>query len=239
SVMHAASTALAMGADFRLLGPKTTALRSSKPGVAVCAVRTGAGKSPTSQYVVDHLMRHGKRVGVIRHPMPYGDLVRMEVQRFADYDDFETEQATIEEREEYAPYVSRGVVVWAGVDYRKILRRAEREADVILWDGGNNDMPFFVPDLHITIVDPHRPGHEMAYHPGEANLRAADVVLIGKTGTAAPEAVAQVRANIRAANPGARVFRTDLEITAETDQPLRGKRAVVVEDGPTLTHGGM
>ena len=238
-VMHAASIAIAAGADFRLLGPRTMYVKSRKPVIAVCAVRTGAGKSPTSQFVVDFLMQQGLRVSVIRHPMPYGDLVAMEVQRFAKYEDFARYDTTIEEREEYEPYVRRGVVIWAGVDYQKILRRAEREADVILWDGGNNDLPFYTPDLHITVVDPHRPGHEMAYHPGEANLRAADVLLISKTGTAKASGIEAVRRNIRAANPKARVFKTALDITAVDKTSIKDKRVIVVEDGPTLTHGEM
>ncbi len=239
NVMHAASIAMAAGADFRLMGPGTTYLKSRKPVVAVCAVRTGAGKSPTSQFIVDYLMQQGLRVGVIRHPMPYGDLVAMEVQRFAKYEDFETHKSTIEEREEYEPYVRRGVVIWAGVDYLKILRRAEKEADVILWDGGNNDIPFYAPDLYITVVDPHRAGHEMNYHPGEANLRAANVLLISKTGTAPAAGIDAVKKSIRAANPKARVFRTDLTITAVDNESIKDKKVIVVEDGPTLTHGEM
>ena len=238
-IMHAASISMAAGADFRLMGPGTTYIKSKKPVVAVCAVRTGAGKSPTSQFVVEYLMKQGLRVGVIRHPMPYGDLVAMEVQRFAKYSDFEKHQSTIEEREEYEPYVRRGVVIWAGVDYLKILRRAEREADVILWDGGNNDIPFYTPDLYITVADPHRPGHGMSYHPGETNLRAADVILISKTGTATAAGIETVRKNIKIANPKARVFKTDLKIAAVDGQSIMGKKVIVVEDGPTLTHGDM
>ncbi len=238
-VMHTASIALAAGTDFRLMGPGTTTLKSRKPVVAVCAVRTGAGKSPTSQFVVDYLSRKGLRVSVIRHPMPYGDLSKMEVQCFRTYEDFAKYNATVEEREEYEPYVRKGIPIWAGVDYRKILRRAERESDVILWDGGNNDIPFFRTDLHITLADPHRPGHELTYHPGEANLRMADVVLISKSGTAAPEAIETVRQNIRTANPRARVLRTRLRISKKGGPSVRGKKVIVVEDGPTLTHGGM
>lgn len=238
-IMHAASIAMAAGADFRLMGSGTTYIKSKKPVIAVCAVRTGAGKSPTSQFVVDYLMKMGLRVGVIRHPMPYGDLVAMEVQRFAKYSDFEKHQSTIEEREEYEPYVRRGVVIWAGVDYLKILRRAEREADVILWDGGNNDIPFYEPDLYITVADPHRPGHGMSYHPGETNLRAADVILISKTGTAPAAGIEAVRKNIKIANPKARVFKTDLKIAAVEKTSVKDKKVIVVEDGPTLTHGEM
>jgi predicted GTPase len=238
-VMHAASLALAAGADFRILGPRSVSLPSTKPVIAVCAVRTGAGKSPTSQFIVDFLSGRGLRVGVVRHPMPYGDLESMEVQRFADYDDFAKYDTTIEEREEYEPYVRRGVVIWAGVDYLKILREAEKEADVLVWDGGNNDLPFYVPDLHITVVDPHRPGHGLTYHPGEANLRAADVVLVGKAETAPAGAIDEVTRTTRSVNPRARIFRTRLEISAIDPTPVRGKRVIVVEDGPTLTHGGM
>jgi predicted GTPase len=238
-VMHKASVALAAGADFVLPGPKATALRSRKPVIAVCAVRTGAGKSPTSRYVVDYLMKKGLRIAIVRHPMPYGDLVSEEVQRFATYEDFTRYRSTIEEREEYEPYLRRGVPVFAGVDYEKILGVAEQECDVVLWDGGNNDLPFYQPDLHITIADPHRAGHELLYHPGEANLRAAGVILIGKTGSASKAQVDMVRSNARAANPKAAILNTDLKITARNGITLRGKRAVVVEDGPTLTHGGM
>jgi predicted GTPase len=238
-VMHKASIALAAGASFVLPGPQATALRSSKPVIAVCAVRTGAGKSPTSRYVVDHLMRKGLRIAIVRHPMPYGDLVKEEVQRFAGYDDLTRYQSTIEEREEYEPYLRRGVPVFAGVDYEKILRVAETECDIVLWDGGNNDLPFYRPDLHITIADPHRAGHELRYHPGEANLRAADVILIGKTGSASKDQVELVRGSAHAANPRALVLNTDLKITARNGFPVRRKKVVVVEDGPTLTHGGM
>jgi predicted GTPase len=238
-VMHKASVALAAGADFVLPGPKATAIRSRKPVIAVCAVRTGAGKSPTSRYVADYLMKKGLRIAIVRHPMPYGDLVAEEVQRFAAYEDFTRYQSTIEEREEYEPYVRLGVPIFAGVDYEKILRVAEQECDVVLWDGGNNDLPFYQPDLHITIADPHRAGHELLYHPGEANLRAASVILIGKTGSASKAQVALVRSNAHAANPNAVVLNTDLKITARNGMALRGKRVAVVEDGPTLTHGGM
>ena len=238
-VMHKASAALAAGADFRILGLGTTCLESRKPVVAVCAVRTGAGKSPTSQFVADYLRYHGLRVGVVRHPMPYGDLVAMEVQRFGSYEDFDRYDTTIEEREEYEPYVRKGIAVFAGVDYLKILRRAEKEADVILWDGGNNDMPFYTPDLYITVVDPHRPGHGVAYHPGETNLRAADIVLISKARTASPEGIREVQRNIREVNPGAAVYRTYMKIHALGRRSIRGKRVIVVEDGPTLTHGEM
>ena len=238
-VMHTASKILAAGADFRILGPRSTSLKSRRPVIAVCAVRTGSGKSPTSQFIVDFLTRKGLRVAVVRHPMPYGNLEEMNVQCFRSYEDFSKYKATVEEREEYEPYVRKGVVVWAGVDYKKILRRAERDADVILWDGGNNDFSFYVADIHITVVDPHREGHETTYHPGETNLRAADVVLIAKSQTARPEAIAAVRESIRSANPTARVFQTALKISAEGASAIRDKRVIVVEDGPTLTHGEM
>ncbi len=238
-VMHRASIALAAGADFMLLGPRSTMLKSSKPVIAVCAVRTGAGKSPTSQYIVDYFRKKGLRVGVIRHPMPYGDLEKQEVQRFAQYDDFNKQQATIEEREEYEPYVRKGIVVYAGVDYEKILRLAEKESDIIVFDGGNNDFSFYHANLYITIADPHRPGHELLYHPGETNLRIADIILISKTGTAKKENIEKVISNARAANPKAQILKTDLKITETNGVSIRNKRALVIEDGPTLTHGGM
>lgn len=237
-VMHAASIALANGADFLLLGTSTY-IKSRKPVIAVCAVRTGSGKSPTSRYIVDYLMEKGARVAVIRHPMPYGNLVKQEVQRFAKYKDFEKHKCTIEEREEYEPYVRRGVVIYAGVDYEKILRLAEKEADIILWDGGNNDLPFYKPDLHITIADPHRAGHELRYHPGEANLRSADVILISKTGTAEKEDIAEVIKNSKEANPRAKIIKTRMKFIVEEPSTLKNKRALVIEDGPTLTHGEM
>ncbi len=240
-VMHKASIALAAGADFMLLGPKSTYIKSNKPVIAVCAVRTGAGKSPTSQYIVEYLMKKGLRVGVVRHPMPYGDLAKEEVQRFASYSDFKKFNSTIEEREEYEPYVSKGVVVYAGVDYEKILRIAEKECDVLLWDGGNNDLPFYKPDIHITIADPHRAGHELRYHPGEANLRAADVILIGKTGTAKKSDIQMVCNNAKAANPRAQIIKTDLRlnVSGSVNISISNKHVLVIEDGPTLTHGEM
>lgn len=204
--MHKASQVLAAGADFRLLGPKHTTLKSSKPVVGVGAVRTGSGKSQTTRTVSDALRRLGYTVAVVRHPMPYGDLARQKVQRFADYADLDRHDVTIEEREEYEPHLDRGVVVFAGVDYEAILREAEQEADIVLWDGGNNDLPFFQPDLYFVVVDPHRPGHERTYHPGEANLRMADVVVINKVDTAPPDGVRTVRESIRQLNPGATVI---------------------------------
>jgi len=238
-VMHKGSQVLVAGADFRLMGTGSTMLESSKPVVAVCAVRTGSGKSQTTRHVCDVLQRMGKQVVVVRHPMPYGDLTTQIVQRFATYEDLDLHRCTIEEREEYEPHLDRGLVVYAGVDYERILRQAEEEADVIVWDGGNNDLPFFRPDLHIVLADPHRPGHELRYHPGEANLRAAEVVVINKVDTASPEGVAQVRENIYAVNPQATVVEAASPIFVEHPAAVRGQRVLVIEDGPTLTHGGM
>ncbi len=238
-VMHKGSQVLVAGADFRLMGTGSTMLESSKPVVAVCAVRTGSGKSQTTRHVCDVLQRMGKQVVVVRHPMPYGDLTTQIVQRFATYEDLDLHRCTIEEREEYEPHLDRGLVVYAGVDYERILRQAEEEADVIVWDGGNNDLPFFRPALHIVMADPHRPGHELCYHPGEANLRAADVVVINKVDTASPEGVAQVRENIYAVNPQATVVEAASPIFVEHPAAVRGQRVLVIEDGPTLTHGGM
>jgi predicted GTPase len=238
-VMHKASIALAAGATYVLPGPRQTALRSSKPVVSVCAVRTGAGKSPLTRFVSRTLRAAGRRVAVVRHPMPYGDLVAQAVQRFATMEDLDRAHCTVEEREEYEPHIAEGVVVFAGVDYERILRAAEKEADVVLWDGGNNDLPFYVPDLHLVVADPHRAGHELAYHPGEANFRMADVIVISKTDSAPPEGLRTVEANAAAANPRARVVHGALRITAADPESIRGKRVLVVEDGPTLTHGGM
>jgi predicted GTPase len=238
-VMHKASVVLAAGADFRLLGPDRTTLRARVPVVAVCAVRTGCGKSQISRAVSRLLREAGLRVVVVRHPMPYGDLERMRVQRFASIADIDASDPTIEEREEYEQHVAAGLVVYAGVDYGEILRRAEGEADVIVWDGGNNDLPFFAPDVHITVADPLRAGHETAYHPGEANLRLADVVVINKVDHADPDAVDRVAATVRAVNPNAAVVRTASPVTLDPGPELAGRRVLVVEDGPTLTHGGM
>jgi predicted GTPase len=238
-VMHKASQVLVAGADFRLMGTGSTMIESNKPVIAVCAVRTGCGKSQTTRYVCDVLQKMGKKVVAIRHPMPYGDLAAQAVQRFANYEDLDHHKCTIEEREEYEPHIDRGVIVYAGVDYKSILRQAEEEADVVVWDGGNNDLPFYKPDLFITVVDPHRAGHELTYHPGEANLRAADVIIINKIDTAGPEGVAEVRENIRALNPEAVVVDAASPIFVEDPEAIRGKRVLVIEDGPTLTHGGM
>ena len=238
-VMHRASMVLAAGADFRLMGWKETMLKAQKPVVSICAVRTGSGKSQTTRRVSDILREMGKKVVVVRHPMPYGDLRKQICQRFASYEDLDRHKCTIEEREEYEPHIDRGVVVYAGVDYEKILREAEQEAEVILWDGGNNDLPFYKPDLHIVVTDPHRAGHELAYHPGEANLRLADVVVINKIDTANLEGVATVRENVRATNPDAVIIEAASPIFVEDPGAIRGKRVLVVEDGPTLTHGEM
>lgn len=238
-VMHAASISIAAGADFRLLGPAQTMLASSKPVVAVCAVRTGAGKSQTTRRVVQILRDAGKKVVVVRHPMPYGDLEAQRVQRFASIADLDDARVTIEEREEFEPHIEKGTVVYCGVDYEEILQRAEQEADVVLWDGGNNDLPFFRPDVHITVVDPLRAGHETRYHPGEANVRMAHVVVINKIDSATPEQTAAVEDAIKVLNPTATVVRARSPITVMGDVDLAGKRVLVVEDGPTLTHGEM
>jgi len=229
----------AAGADFWLLGPKVTQIKSRKPVVAVCAVRTGSGKSQTSRYVSKLLNEAGKKCVSIRHPMPYGDLAKQAVQRFADYGDLAKHECTIEEMEEYEPYIERGLVVYAGVDYGAILREAEKEADVVLWDGGNNDYSFYKPDLLITIADPHRPGHETAYYPGEVNVRMADVIIINKVDSARPKDVELVEANVRRANPRAKIIKADSRVTVERESELKGKKVIVVEDGPTLTHGDM
>jgi predicted GTPase len=238
-VMHKASLVLACGADFRLMGPKETQVKSTKPVVSVCAVRTGAGKSQTTRRVSLILREMGFKVAAIRHPMPYGNLVRQEVQRFADYDDLDEHECTIEEREEYEPHLDNGVIVYAGVDYEKILRQAEKEVDIILWDGGNNDFPFYVSDLQIVVADPHRPGHESSYHPGETNARMADVFVINKVDTAEPENVIKVRENLRRLNPDAIVIEGASPLFVDDPDAIRGKRVLVIEDGPTLTHGEM
>jgi len=238
-VMHRASRAIAAGADFLLLGSKGTMIKSQKPVISVCAVRTGSGKSQTTRRVAEILKKLGKKTAVIRHPMPYGDLRKQVVQRFASYEDLDRHNCTIEEREEYEPHIDRGNVVYAGVDYGKILAEAEKEADVILWDGGNNDLPFYRPDLHIVVADPLRPYHEVTYHPGEANLRMADVVVINKIDSAYPEDVQIVRENIIESNPKAIIIEAASPIVIDDGDMIRGKRVLVVEDGPTLTHGEM
>ncbi|MEW6032555.1 MAG: cyclic 2,3-diphosphoglycerate synthase [Bacillota bacterium] len=238
-VMHRASQCLALGLDFWLMGPGTTMLQAPRPVVAVTAVRTGVGKSQTTRRVVSLLQARGYRLVVVRHPMPYGDLAAQAVQRFSSYEDLDAHRTTIEEREEYEPHIRRGVVVYAGVDYGAVLEEAAGEADVILWDGGNNDLPFYRPDVHIVLVDPHRPGHETAYHPGEANLRMADIVVINKVDTADPDGVDAVRESARRLNPRATVVEAASPIFVEDPAAVRGKRVLVIEDGPTLTHGGM
>ena len=238
-VMSKAAAAVAAGADFRLMGPKYTMVASSKPVVAVCAVRTGSGKSQTTRYVASALQELGKKVVAIRHPMPYGDLVKQRVQRFASYEDLDLHDTTIEEREEYEPHIDRGVVVYAGVDYEAILRQAEEEADIILWDGGNNDLPFYKPDLHIVVADPHRAGHELTYWPGAANFRMADVIIINKVDTADLRPISQVRDAAAAVNPGATIVEAASPIFVDDAEAIRGKRVLVIEDGPTLTHGEM
>jgi predicted GTPase len=239
-VMHLGSRALAAGASFRLLSPDETMLSSSKPVVAVCAVRTGSGKSQTTRHVAALLREAGKRVAVLRHPMPYGDLARQAVQRFERYADLDEADATIEEREEYEPHLAEGNLVFAGIDYAAILDRAEQEADVIVWDGGNNDTPFIKPNLHIVVCDPHRPGHELRYHPGETNLRMADVCVVNKVDSAPQEGIEAVLDSIRETNPTAKVVLAASPIVVEGDaDEIAGKRVLAVEDGPTLTHGEM
>jgi predicted GTPase len=238
-VMHKASQVNMLGADFVLMGSKKTQIKSTKPVVAVCAVRTGSGKSQTTRRVSMILKEMGYKVAAIRHPMPYGDLVKQKVQRFATYADLDKHECTIEEREEYEPHIDNGVIVYAGVDYEAILREAEKEVDIILWDGGNNDFSFYVPDLLIVVADPHRAGHELYYHPGETNVRMADVFVINKVDTANPDDVITVRENIHSLNPDAIVIEGASPIFVDDPESIRGKRVLVVEDGPTLTHGGM
>ncbi len=240
TVMHQASKVIAAGADFRLMGAGATMLRSRKPVVSVGAVRTGSGKSQTTRRVCEILQQQmGLQVVAVRHPMPYGNLAEQAVQRYATHADMDRHHCTIEEREEYEPHLDRGTIVYAGVDYEAILRQAEAEADVVVWDGGNNDLPFYRPDLHIVVVDPHRPGHELTYHPGEANLRMADVVVINKIDTADAAGVAQVRRSVQALAPHAVVVDAASPISVEQPEAIRGQRVLVVEDGPTLTHGEM
>jgi predicted GTPase len=238
-VMHKASQVLANGADFRLMGPKSTMIKAKVPVIAVCAVRTGSGKSQTSRKVGLILKKNGYNVAVIRHPMPYGNLAEQVWQRFATYEDLDKYDCTIEEREEYEPHIDKGIVVYAGVDYEKILNEAEKEADIIIWDGGNNDISFYKPDLQITVADPHRPGHELTYYPGETNLRMADVVIINKADTATPENIEIVRKNTKTVNPNATIIEAASPITVDNPDAIKGKKVLVVEDGPTLTHGNM
>ncbi len=238
-VMSKASVVMAAGADFKLQGPAATMLRSSKPVIAVTAVRTGVGKSQTTRRICDILREKGKQVVVVRHPMPYGDLAAQVCQRFADYDDLDRHECTIEEREEYEPHLDRGIIVYAGVDYGQILAEAEKEAEIILWDGGNNDFSFYRADLYITMVDPHRPGHELSYHPGETNLRLADAVIVNKVDTASLDQINIVLENIERVNRSAVIVEAASPILLEDAALIRGKNVLVVEDGPTMTHGGM
>jgi len=238
-VMHKASLVNALGAAFSLLGTKGTMIKSIKPLISVCAVRTGSGKSQTSRKIVQLLHDAGKKVVAIRHPMPYGDLVKQAVQRFADYSDLDKHETTIEEREEYEPYIDRGLVIYSGVDYEAILREAEKEADIILWDGGNNDFSFYKPDLQIVVADPHRVGHELRYHPGETTLNLADVVVVNKIATADYKNVIQLEENIRKVNPEAIIVEASSPIFVDKPELVKGKRVLVIEDGPTLTHGDM
>lgn len=238
-VMHRASLVLANGADFILMGPKATMLKAKVPVISVGAVRTGSGKSQTSRQVAKILKKMGLNVVVVRHPMPYGDLRKQICQRFASYKDLEKYRCTIEEREEYEPHIDNGIIVYSGVDYEKILKEAEGEADVIVWDGGNNDLPFYKPDMHIVVADPHRAGHEISYHPGEANIRMANIVIINKVDTASERDIAQVKENVKKANPKALILEAASPITADRPELIKGKRVLVVEDGPSLTHGDM
>jgi predicted GTPase len=238
-VMSKGAQVMAAGSDFMLMGPESTMIKSNKPVISVCAIRTGCGKSQTTRKVAKTLLEAGKKVVAIRHPMPYGDLNAQKVQRFASYEDLDKHNCTIEEREEYEPHINSGIVVYAGVDYAAILAEAEKEADVILWDGGNNDIPFYKPDLHIVVVDPHRPGHEVSYYPGETNFRMADVIVINKMDSADNEGIYMIRENIREINPNAVVIDAASPIFVEDYEKIKGKRVLCVEDGPTLTHGEM
>lgn len=238
-IMTKGSWVMSMGPDFKLMGPKSTMIKSTKPVISICATRTGCGKSQTTRRISEILIASGKKVVAIRHPMPYGDLAKQKVQRFSSIQDLKKHKCTIEEMEEYEPHIVRGVVVYAGVDYEAILRQAEKEADVILWDGGNNDIPFYVSDLEVVVADPHRPGHEISYHPGETNIRRADVVVINKIDTANIEDIEVVRQNINCVNPKAIVVDAASPIFVKDPEMIKGKRVLVVEDGPTLTHGEM
>lgn len=239
TIGHLAALCIAHGVDFELLGADKTMLKSSKPVIAITAVRTGAGKSQTTRYISNILKKLGKKVVAIRHPMPYGDLAIQACQRFAEYSDLDKHKCTIEEREEYEPHIDNGFIIYSGVDYEQIIRSAEAEADVILWDGGNNDLPFYASDLHICVADPHRAGHELLYHPGEANFRMASVIVINKCDTATEENIASIEANAAKFNPKAVVIRANSPVTCEKPELVKGKKVLVIEDGPTLTHGSM
>jgi predicted GTPase len=238
-VMHKASEVLAAGANFELLGPRATMLKAKVPVVAVCAVRTGSGKSQTTRAIAATLKGAGKRVVAVRHPMPYGDLVAQRVQRFATLEDLDSYDTTIEEREEYEPHIATGTIIYAGVDYEAILEQAQQECDVLLWDGGNNDLPFYDPDVHVVVADPLRAGHETRYHPGEANLRMADVIVVNKMDSASAEQVDALMGTIREVNPSATLVKANSRVTVDDATAIEGKRVLVVEDGPTLTHGDM
>jgi len=237
--MNKASQVMAAGANFVLLGPNSTMIKSKKPVISICAVRTGSGKSQTSRKVALLLKEKGRKVAAIRHPMPYGDLVKQKVQRFAAYSDLDKHECTIEEREEYEPHIDMGIIIYSGVDYGAILHEAEKEADVILWDGGNNDFPFYKSDLEIVVADPLRPGHELRYHPGETNFRRADVIVINKCDSARKEDIESIVANAKRVNPEARIIKAKSPVSVEGGRNIKGKRVLVIEDGPTLTHGGM
>jgi predicted GTPase len=239
TVMHIGSRVMAAGAKFSMMGSYPTMIKSTKPVISICAVRTGCGKSQTTREVVRQLIAMGKKVVSVRHPMPYGDLEAQKVQRFASIEDLERHNCTIEEMEEYEPHIAMGSVIYAGVDYEAILREAEKEADVIVWDGGNNDMPFYQPDLHIVVVDPLRPGHEISYYPGEVNLRMADVIVVNKVDSAYPEDIEEVLDNVRLYNPKAHIILAASSIMVENPEVIKGKNVLVIEDGPTLTHGEM
>ncbi len=238
-VMHKASAAISLGADFVLLGNNSTMIKSRKPLISICAVRTGSGKSQTTRKICELLIEKGRKVSAIRHPMPYGDLEKQTVQRFAEYEDLDKHLCTIEEREEYEPYIDKGMVVYAGVDYGKILIEAEKESDIIIWDGGNNDTSFYRPDLNFVVLDPHRVGHELEYHPGEVNLRMADVCIINKCDSADEENIKALEKNIKDTNPRAKIIRADSPITVDKPEMIEGKKVLVIEDGPTVTHGDM
>jgi predicted GTPase len=238
-VMHLASLCMVAGADFRLMGCNSTMIRSAKPVIAITAVRTGAGKSQTTRYISRILKEMGKKVVAIRHPMPYGDLAKQACQRFETYADLDLHKCTIEEREEYEPHIDNGFIIYSGVDYEKILRQAEQEADVILWDGGNNDLPFYASDIHIVVADPHRPGHEVTYYPGETNFRLADVIIINKCDSAKEEDIASIEENAKKINPKAAVIRANSPVTVDNSEMVKGKKVLIIEDGPTLTHGSM